>query len=85
MANGINEDYESMHDDEVANAHLTSRIPDYDEDLDEAFVGPYGEEVDESYDDSYEAESTGLIEQPQSRALESSGGDLRVDTHVTRN
>ena len=39
MATGINEGYESMHDDEVANAHLSSRIPDYDEDLDEAFVG----------------------------------------------
>ena len=51
MATGINEGYESMHDDEVANAHLSSRIPDYDEDLDEAFVGPYGDEVDESYDD----------------------------------
>ena len=39
MANGTNEGYESMLDDEVANAHLSSRIPDYDEDLDEAFVG----------------------------------------------
>ena len=85
MATGINEGYESLHDmvdGEDANAHLTSGIPDYDEDLDEAFVGPYGAEVDESYDDSYEAESTGLIEQLQSRALESSGGDLRVDTHL---
>ena len=31
------------------------RIPDYDEDLNEAFTGPYFNELDESYDDMYEA------------------------------
>ena len=80
MANGTNEGYESMLDDEVANAHLSTQIPGYDEDLEEAFVGPYGDEVDESYDDSYEAESTALIEGSQSQALQSSGGAASGDT-----
>ena len=81
MANGTNEGYESMHDDEVANAHLSAQVPDCDEDLEEAFIGPYGDEVDESYDDSYEAESTALIKGSQSQALQSSGGAVSGDTH----
>ena len=87
MATGINEGYESLHDmvdGEDANAHLTSRIPDYDEDLDEAFVGPYGSEVDESYEDLYEAESTRLIEGQESLALESSRGGVSADTQSWR-
>ena len=34
------------------------RVPDYDEDPDEAFIGPYMNELDETQDDEYEATSS---------------------------
>ena len=41
-------------------------IPYYDEDLDESFTGPYNEEElndqDETYDDSYEAETSAIFQ-----------------------
>ena len=37
-------------------------VPSYDEDLDEAFTGPFSNELSESYDDMYEVESTAIIE-----------------------
>ena len=66
---------------ESADAPLPE-IPYYDEDLDEPFVGPSNlEEWDETYDDSYEAESTRLIEGQESLALESSRGGVSANTH----
>ena len=77
--------YDSMIDGEIANA-LLPEIPDFDEDLNEAFTGPPGggpniEEWDETYDDSYEAESTRLLEGQESQALESSRGGVSANTH----
>ena len=47
---------------------MGSEIPDYDEDLDEAFAGPFNpdeledlEELNETWDDEYEEESTRLL------------------------
>ena len=41
---------------------LLTQIPGYDEDLDEAFIGPFGDQQDETYDDEYEAETTAILE-----------------------
>ena len=50
------------------------QIPDYDEDLEEAFAGPYSGELDETYDDAYEAESAAILEGQTSQASTSSRG-----------
>ena len=80
-ASDINAENATMlNDGEDAIAPL-QQIPYYDEDLDEAFTGPpILEEWDETYDDSYEAESTRLIEGQESLALEPSRGDVSVHT-----
>ena len=58
------------------------QVPDYDEDLDEAFVGPYGDELDETYDDEYEAMSSQYFEGPEPQANTIiTRGDVSVDTH----
>ena len=82
-----------MHAEGVLPEALLPEIPDYDEDLDEAFVGPYNEyneELDdETYDDSYEAETTAILEgrdpalDPQASA--SSGGAVSGDTRLSQN
>ena len=41
--------------DGEADMSLLTQIPDYDEDLEEAFIGPFGDDQDETYDDEYEA------------------------------
>ena len=47
---------------------MASAVPDYDEVSDEDFVGPYGPEqldgFDETWDDAYEAEAAALMEEP---------------------
>ena len=48
--------------DGEAGMALLTQIPDYDEDLEEAFIGPCGDDQDEAYDDEYEAESTAILE-----------------------
>ena len=78
--------YDSMIDGEIANA-LLPEIPDFDEDLDEAFTGPRGggpnlEEWDESYDDEYEAETAAIFEGSQPQAVQSSDRDVSVDTQL---
>ena len=44
---------------------MGEEIPEYDEDLDEAFIGPYSPDdlvdLEETWDDEYEEESTRLI------------------------
>ena len=40
-------------------------VPEYDEDIDEAFTGP-GINAEEFYDDEYEEESTALLGCPNS-------------------
>ena len=45
---------------------MASAVPDYDEVSDEDFVGPYGPEqldgFDETWDDAYEAEAAALFD-----------------------
>ena len=42
---------------------MGSEIPEYDEDLEEAFIGPYNaEDLDESWDDAYEEEAARLFQ-----------------------
>ena len=65
---------------------MGSSIPDYDEDPDEPFVGPFNqeqlddqeEELREAWDDEYEEESTRLLQMggsnPLSEALQSDPG-----------
>ena len=63
-----------------------SEIPYYDEDLDEAYVGPerYNELDDESYDDEYWEESQRLIEATMEGANISANNDQIVcdNTHM---
>ena len=41
---------------------MGSEFPEYDEDLEEAFIGPYNaEDLDESWDDAYEEEAARLF------------------------
>ena len=69
---------------ETINPQLV-QITDYDEDLEEAYIGPFSDELDEAYDDAYEAESTAILEgsdpalNPQ--ASVSSGGAVSGYTH----
>ena len=76
MATGIN-------GDETANAQLI-QIPDYDEDLEEAFIGPYIDMLnEEAYDDEYEAESAAMIEgqEPQASVVIQRGA-VSGQTHI---
>ena len=76
MANTINSD-------ETADA-LLPEIPDYDEDLDEPFVGPNNlKEWDETYDDEFKAETTAIIEgHDHPQASESSCGAVSGYTQL---
>ena len=64
---------------------MGSQIPDYEEDMEEAFEGPFNEdqledleELNETWDDEYEEESTRLLQMggsnPLSEALQSDPG-----------
>ena len=61
-----------------------SEIPYYDEDLDEAYVGPekYNEMDDESYDDGYWEESQRLIEATMEGANISANNDQIVSDNT---
>ena len=70
-------------DGEVTEPRLIA-VPDYEEDLDETFHGPFINELDESYDDAYEEESTAILEGrditgPGSSGVVPSGG-VSADT-----
>ena len=73
----------TMHsiEGETINPQLV-QIPDYDEDLEEAYIGPFSEELDEAYDDAYEAESTAMIEGSDPPALTSSCGVVSDNTQA---
>ena len=66
-----------------------TEIPYFDEDLDEAFTGPYNEgeldEEDETYDDGYEAETSAIFQDgataPVPDGPASSGRAVSGDTH----
>ena len=70
-----------------ANATETSGIPEYDEDLDEAFEGPavlreYEDEYDgEYYDNEYEEDSQALVEATMEGA-NPSRSSLLNDHHI---
>ena len=67
--------------DGEADMVLLTQIPDYDEDLEEAFIGPYlGDDQDETYDDEYEAETTAVLEGREPVASASSGRAVSGDT-----
>ena len=62
-----------------------NQIPDYDEDLEEAFTGPFTEELDETYDDEYEAESTAILQGQDPLASASSRGVESDNTQKIKN
>ena len=64
-----------------ADMPLLNQIPGYDEDLDEAFTGPFTDGLDETYDDEYEAESTAILQGQDPLASASS---RRVETDNTQ-
>ena len=69
--------------DGEADMALLTQIPDYDEDLEEAFIGPYlGDDQDETYDDEYEAETTAILEGRDPLASTSSRRAVSGDTQA---